>query len=89
MAPSGTNFTIGAISVLPMAFAISGITVASTKLCLPPARYGPFCSTPPVPMMTVVLPARTASRTSIHVSSSVHKLSPASIGRGASCGEGV
>ncbi len=47
------------------------------------ATYGPFCSTPPVPM-TIVVPARTLSRTSMKVSSSAHTLSPMFIGLGAS-----
>ena len=40
-------------------------------------------STPPVRISAVVLPARIASRISIHVSSSIHKLLTASIGRAA------
>ena len=44
--------------------------VFKTKLCLPSASHGPFGSMPPVEMITVVLPAFIASRTSIQVISS-------------------
>jgi hypothetical protein len=63
MLPSGTNLTMGAMRAGAMARAMSGRTVRKTKLCLP-TTYGPFCSTPPVATMTVVVPLRMASRTS-------------------------
>ena len=40
------------------------------NLCLPSTMCGPFCSVPAVGMMTVVVPAAIASRTSVQVSSS-------------------
>ena len=43
-------------------------------LAIPPTVYGPLSSTPPVPMITVVHPASTRSRTSTHVSSSSQRL---------------
>src|SRR5688500_10751864 len=45
------------------------------KLCLPSTMCGPFCSVPPVGKMIVVLPALIASRTSVHVSSSMNTVS--------------
>ena len=56
----------------------------STKLCLPSASHGPFGSIPPVEMMTVVLPAFIASRTSIHVISSSQTVSGGVSGFGVS-----
>src|SRR5712664_2801268 len=82
--PSGTNGTIGAQSAFPSLRAMALQLVFSTKLCLPSASHGPFGSIPPVEMMTVVLPAFTASRTSIHVMSSIHTVSGGVSGLGVS-----
>src|SRR4029450_786468 len=48
---------------------------------------GPFCSVPPVGMMTVVLPPAMASRTSIHVRSSRKTLS--GCGTAGACAEAL
>ena len=57
---------------MPSLRAMASEVARMMKLCLPVTTYGPFCSTPPVGMMTVVLPAFSASRTSCHVNSSVN-----------------
>ena len=76
---------IGATSMFPSLRAIASVVPRSTTLCLFAARYGPFCSMPPVAMSTVSLPvslpAFIASRTSIQVMSSMKTESTASIGR--------
>src|SRR5215217_863570 len=82
--PSGTNGTIGAQSALPSFRAIASQFAFRTKLCLPSASHGPFGSIPPVETITVVLPALTASRTSIHVMSSIQTVSGGVSGFGAS-----
>ena len=84
MSPSGTNLTIGAHSALPILRAIASQFACSTSLCLPVTSHGPFGSMPPVEMITLVLPALIASRTSIHVISSSHTVLAAGSGFGAS-----
>src|SRR3990172_4665466 len=82
--PSGTNAMMGATRAFPSFRAIDSVIAWSTTLCLPVTRYGPFCSTPPEATRTVFLPAWMASRTSIHVRSSMKTVSTASMGRGSS-----
>src|SRR5262245_58861036 len=67
----------GATSVLPSARAIRLAAYSMTNLCSPSTMWGPFCSVPAVPMMTVVVPAFTMSRTSAHVRSSMNTVSGA------------
>jgi len=69
---------------LPSLRAIASQFVRRTKLCLPSASHGPFGSMPPVGMMTVFLPALKASRTSIHVISSIQTVSGGDNGFGVS-----
>ena len=84
MLPSGTSFTIGAHSASPSWRAMASQLARSTKLCLPVASQGPLGSTPPVGMMAVVLPSWRASRTSIHVISSIQTVLAAGSGFGVS-----
>ena len=84
-APSGTNFTIGAMSEFGIARAMYGSTVCEHEVVLAAGD-----------VRAVLLDAAGADddrrraglhetrAISIHVSSSAHRLSPASIGRGAS-----
>src|SRR5688572_26553598 len=48
-----------------------------TNLCSPSTMWGPFCSVPAVPIITVVVPAWTMSRTSAQVKSSRNTVSGA------------
>src|SRR6185295_16876762 len=73
---------IGAMRVFPSFRAIACVVARRITLCLPVARYGPFCSTPPVPTRTVSLPALRASRTSIQVISSMNSVGWAAMGLG-------
>ena len=82
--PSGTSLMIGAHSASPSSRAIASQLARSTKLCLPVASQGPLGSTPPVGMMAVVMPSARASRTSIHVISSIQTVFGAGSGFGVS-----
>src|SRR5581483_10166863 len=73
--PSGTYASTGDTSVWPSARAIASARTCTRTLCFPSARCGPFCSVPPVGTMTVVVPVRTSSRTSVQVSRSSHTVS--------------
>src|SRR5439155_6598840 len=75
---------IGAHRAFPSLRAIASQVVRSTTLCLPSVSHGPLGSIPPVGMMMVVLPALIASRTSIHVMSSIHTVFGAGSGLGVS-----
>ena len=59
---------IGATSMLPIFRAIAVAVPWSTSLCLFVVSQGPFSSTLPVGIRTLVLPALIASRTSSSVS---------------------
>src|SRR5215470_4305981 len=65
----------GATTALPRTRAIRSASTLTRALCLPSARCGPLCSVPPIGTMTVVLPAATAVRNSVHVSSSRNTVS--------------
>ena len=78
----GSIVTIGATKAFPSFLAMASPITASTWLCFPVVRYGPFSSIPPVKISAVVFPSSRASRTSSIVSSSIQTLSSASIGRG-------
>ena len=84
MLPSGTSLMTGAQRASPSSRAMASQLARSTKLCLPVASQGPLGSTPPVGMMAVVLPSARASRTSIHVISSIHTVFAAGSGLGVS-----
>src|SRR6202045_3282189 len=76
-APSGTYAITGATSALPSARAILSERERTRKLCFPKPIREPFCSVPPIGTMTVVLPARIWSRSSVQVSSSRNTVSEA------------
>ena len=63
--PSGTYATTGATNVLPSSRAIRSAVTLMMKLCFPITMCGPFCSVPPVAMMTDVVPFSIRSRISV------------------------